>query len=509
MSRDLRCPPARAALSRGVALHASPDRPGREDRAGDEEEAPLELPPLDMDEEPEAREDDLADLLDTPGDEGDPFDDTEARDLDVVELDVDPAEGTEGGSEDEKEIDVGPLDEGMSLDEEDGGWAGDEQEGGQHGDDIDDVDAGEDDGGAEGTGEAPEDAVDEGELPALDADDEGNYEGKDLLGELPDLPDDPPPAWDPSPWATVAGAGAEVPCCALAVTGAQVVAGGSVLLVVPAGEQVARRPGLDAMASAVAVADGADGAIVVATQRGRLLRSEDQGVSASPLGGWRTTGGTSAMLATTPGRLWIASEGTLWSLSEGAGAVAPAIAASREGGITGIAASGGALLALWQGKGTAQLMRVRGDDELPVDIALSGAALHVASVRGALIAAGAQGRALALGGAEVLCVSRDGGTSFQVVGGLGRVVALAFAGEEASAPLLALCAREGEAHAELVKVPESGAPTRIAALGEARQSEEDEDLGFGAAALAWDAGREVAWIACQLGLLAVAPKPEH
>ncbi|WP_050430572.1 hypothetical protein [Chondromyces crocatus] len=483
----------------------TPSSPDQGEEREHDDEAALELPPLDADEEPAEQDEDLAALLDVPEDEGDPFDDAEAREL-PVDLPASVEEEAGGDREDEREVDVGPLDEGMSLDEE-AGWSGEEGDGNaDHGEEIDEVVAGDDDGGAEGTGEAPEDAVDESELPALDADDEGNYEGQDLLGELPDLPDDPPPSWDASPWAVIAGAGAEVPCATLDVASGRVVAGGSVLLVVPPGERVARRPGLDATAASVVLLDDA---LVVATRRGRLLESQDEGATATPMGAWRAGSGTPMSLARTPGRLWILSEGTLWSLTAGGSAAVPVVTGSREGGVVRIAASGGALFALWKARGAAQLQRLRGDDEGPVEVPLAGAAQHAASAREVVIAAGAQGKALAVASAEVLCVSRDGGATFQSVGGLGRVVAMAFAGASESAPLLAVCAREGEAQAELVRIPAVGAATRIATLGARRSGDEDDAPGASGAAMAWDAGREVVWIACQFGLLAVAAKQEH
>lgn len=488
------------------SLIASSPAPEDDERERDEgDDAQLDLPPLDTDEEPAAEEDDeLSGLLDPMLDEGDPLDDAEARDLDMP-LDLDVGEEPDARDDDaEAEIDVGPLDEGLSLDDDERGGLDEEgDEAGDQGDEILDADAsGDDDGGAEGTGESPEDAVDESELPALDADEEGEYAGEDLLSELSELPEDSPPPWDSSPWVVIEGAGAAVPCSALAVAGGQIVAGGSVLLVVPPGEHAARRAGLDAAVGSVALVDGV---IVAATPRGRVLRSEDGGATAAPLGAWRSDGLSPVALATTPGRLWILAEGTLWSLPAGAGSASRA----SEEGVVRIAASGGALLSLSQARGVARLTRVRGDDEGTAEIPLSGEALRAASARGALIAVGAQGRSVALAGADLLCVSRDGGASFRAIGGLGAVAALAFAGEEEAAPLLALCVREGDARAELARVPEAGGPTRIAALGERRAGDEDDARGLAPAAMMWDATREVAWIACQVGLLAVAPKPEH
>jgi len=503
---------ARSRLRPADAVSTSPEEDldreeEEEDLDRDEEDPALDLPPLDQEEEPAAPDDDLADMLDPlEDDDGDPFDDRVARDLDVdLEADLDDVEAPGEEEEAAAGVDVGALDEGLALDDA-GGWMEDETEGvGDSGDEVADVGGlGEDDGGVEGTGDAPEDSIEEKELPELDADDEGNYEGEDLLGELPDLPDDRPPAWDPSPWATLEGAGAAVPCSALAVAGGRVVAGGGVLLLVPPGEQAPRRAGLDVSAASIALTDDA---IVVATQRGRVLRSDDGGATASSLGAWRASSSQPVALAVTPGRLWILAEGTLWSLTPGAGAAVRVIPASRESGVVQIAASGSALLALSQVRGAARLERVRGDDEGTAEVPLSGAAQRAASARGAVLALGASGRAVAIAGADVLCVSRDGGATFRAVGGLPPVLALAFAGDAEAAPLLALCARDGEGGAEVAQVPAHGDPTLIAAIGEGRAREKDE--GAAPAAMAWDPSREAAWIACHAGLFAIAPKREH
>src|SRR5262249_15252186 len=148
----------------------------------------LDLPPLDDDDGDEPAEGDAHDL---PGElpEGG-LDDAAAADLDVgAELDVIDEERDDEG---EGEVDVGPLHEGIDLDEEEPAGAGDEE--GEA--DGEGVAVGEeregDDGGAEGTGESPEDQVDERALPDLDDDEEEPSEeaalAETLLGESAHVP---------------------------------------------------------------------------------------------------------------------------------------------------------------------------------------------------------------------------------------------------------------------------------------------------------------------------------
>jgi photosystem II stability/assembly factor-like uncharacterized protein len=144
-----------------------------------------ELPPLDgADDEPAAE--DASDELIPDGDENASLDDANADDLDVDEG-VEITEEEPAAEDDERwEADVGEpeLDlEGV----ESAGPEGDaplEAPGSEDGDlDIDDdLPASDEDAGEEGTSDPIEHSLDE-ELPALDADDEGDFED-DLLREV-------------------------------------------------------------------------------------------------------------------------------------------------------------------------------------------------------------------------------------------------------------------------------------------------------------------------------------
>ncbi|MGK4002756.1 hypothetical protein WMF31_09050 [Sorangium sp. So ce1036] len=531
-----------------------------EDEREHDDDKLLDLPPLGHDDD-EEDEESFEDLLQTVDDAEGGLDDVNASDLEIgVELSVDEDRAAGEDEPTDEGVDVGALHEGID-DAGAGSWLADEPIDPGEGD-HDDLDEGGgahgDDGGAEGTGEDPSDDVDERELPALDADQDGVYEGEDLLAELPDLADDQPPGWDALPWVVVEGAGAAVPCSTLAVAGGYVVAGGAcdaaltsepaarpggrprradrtggdrgTVLVVDPGALPARRAGIDASAASIALTDGA---LLIATRRGNLLFSEDRGKTASPLGAWGS-GGAQVTLATTPGRLWVLSGKTLWSPAAGAvahsldaGASAAAGAPRRDAGaappraslspgpavrdsVLRMSASGGVIVALTSAPSGPQLERLRGDDEGSPLLPLSGAARRAAEANDGQLAAAAGGRALALSGAGLLCVSRDGGETFRVLEGLPPVVALAFAGDHKAAPLLALVAREGERRAQLVHVPASAAPTLVAEIGAAPHGElEEEPASPGAAALAWDPSREVVWVACWAGLLALSRQRKH
>ncbi|WP_437731401.1 hypothetical protein [Sorangium sp. So ce1335] len=518
----------------------------------------LDLPPLGHDEEEEGDES-FEELLQTLDDAEGGLDDVNASDLEV-DVEIAEDEGGAGGDDAAEEgVDVGALHEGIE-DADAGSWLSDEATG-HEGDDHDDVDehggAHGDDGGAEGTGEDPSDDVNEGELPALDADQDGAYEGEDLLEELPDLADDQAPVWDALPWVVVEGAGAAVPCSTLAVAGGHVVAGGAgaepgltgepaarsggrarradrtggdrgTVLVVDAGALAARRAGVDASASSIALSDAA---LLIATRRGNLLLSDDRGKTASPLGAWGS-GGAPVTLAMTPGRLWVLSGKTLWSPAAGAvvvppeagsavtpgpsrreaspsrGALSLSLGPALRDGVLRMSASEGVIVALTSTPAGPQLERLRGDDEGSPAVPLSGAARRAAEAVDGRLAAAAGGRSVALAGAGLLCVSRDGGENFRVIEGLPLVLALAFAGDHRGSPLLALVAREGEPKAQLVHVPASAAPTLVAEIEATGHAEEDA-AGGARAAIAWDASREVVWVACSAGLVALTRQRKH
>jgi hypothetical protein len=474
----------------------------------EELEEALELPPSDADDEPE-RDDDHDDDL-SPDDEGG-LDDSDAADLDVGGEDL--ASFEDGDDEDDRELDVGPDDDELQL------HAGGEVEGEIEGLPDDDGIAldetgGDDDDGAEGTDDDPSDEVDESRLPAID-DDDGEADPDVLSEAILAEGASGLPAWAAARWVVADGAGAQVPCRAVAVAAGRVVAAGEVLLVVDEGARAARR--LPFGEGAVAVALGGD-ALIAATARGQLLVSRDLRTSAASLGSWRAalgpsiglwpaeTGASAVELAATPGRFWIRAGAALLCATSLDKPPSPV----RDRGVSAITATGGLLVALTVGADGPAIERFRGDDEGSVETPLAGAALKIAERdRGVLRVAAAGATCLALTDQRQIAVSRDAGATFTVLE-LGPVPAIAFAGDGADARLLALVAPTPGGAAYVVEIHASGEAARVGEIvpTEGEAPVEAASLWVGAA-LAWDASREVVWVACGVGLVALGRPQRH
>ena len=488
-----------AEFAPSLALPAPARAPRVED---DDEDEDIDLPPLDADDDDEAREpEELDDLLPAlREDDGDPFDDANALDLDVGG-DLEGA-GDETLDEDasDEPVDIGPLDEGISAFEGASDVATDDDAPGEtHGDDDDLLDRlvqDDDDGGAEGTGENVENDVDEAALPELDASDQD--EGDDHLADalLEEASTGLVPPWAASRWGLIEGAGATVPCVAVTSVGGRVLAAGDVVLAVDEGAHAARQTGLAAASTAIAANDET---IVVATARGGLVVSRDGGASGSPVAGFRS-GKSPATLAATPGRIWILQEGALWSITGPDGAPAPV----RDSGLLAMTASGGTVVACAARAEGLVIERLRGDDEgwQATPLSEGMAELFEGDTRPGLAAA-ASGRRIAIWTDKSLFSSADGGRSFRSIE-LHGVLAACFAGDDEDAPLLALVAQPGEAMGYLVRVSDDEDPARV---GELQCG--GDGATFGEAHLAWDGAREVAWVACRAGLLAFGPARRH
>ncbi len=461
------------------------------ERDEDEIDEDLDLPPLDADEEHEPT-DEAHELPDEP-DGGGGLDDATAADLDVGD-ELDDFDGEEGG-DGEADIDVGPLDEG--IDAEDGERTlGDEEESAADGEGIAvDESRDADDGGAEGTGENPEDEVDEAALP--DIDDGEDAAGDHALAEaLLAEGGQQLPEWAPARLALLEGAGAAVPCRSVAVAAGRVAAAGEVLLFVEEGARAARRLPFGDGVIAVALADDA---LVLATARGQLLMGRHGGTEATSLGAFRgSPSAAPVQLAATPGRFWIRAGGALSCVT----LPAPSPSPVRERGVLAIAASAGALTAVTLGPSGPAIERLRGDDEGGLESLLAGPARSLVERVGdaLLFAVAAGGRCLALGDGQRVAVSRDGGATFTILDP-GPVAAVAFAGDDVDAPVLALVAPDGAVSTFVVRLAPSGEAARIGELTSA-----ERELP---AAIAWDPSRELIWVASGAGLFALGVPPRH
>lgn len=460
----------------------------------------LDLPPADADGDDDRAGLDDDELPDLTGEEG--LDDAEADDLDVGgdDLEITDEEDAAGGEDD---VDVGALDEDILVDE--AAASGDEPEGAPEDDGIiaDDA-AGDDDGGAEGTSEDPGDEVDEGALPDLDDDDGDPGEG--ALAETLLAESDGGLPWAGARWARLEGAGAEVPCRAVAAAAGRVAAAGEVLLLIEEGALAPRRLGFAEGSVAVAVADDA---ILAATARGQLFLAGNDGAGASAIGSWRAgvspslglwpADGGGVEIAATPGRFWIRAGAALL------GATSPdqPLAAVRERGVIAVAASAGALTALTLGAEGPVIERFLGDDTGWAATPLTGDARRLVDPRLTVRLAAAGAHAVALASASRVAISRDGGASFTTID-LGPVAALAFAGDDDGAPLLALLAPGPTA--SLVTIDAAGEAARA---GEIPAPDRAAASPWSECALAWDAARDVAWIACAAGLFAFGRPRRH
>ena len=478
--------------------HALPGNPRERDEkeneeAEDEVDEDLDLPSNDVDDddEPSGIVDEDNDEIDESDDGGDnPLDDAEATDLDAGGDDLDETDDDDDEG-DESDVDVGPLDDEVDIGEEN--ELGDEGVSDtSHDDEGIDLEerAAADDGGIEGTSESPEDAVDEAALPALDADDDLDEGDEDLAEVLLEGAQLELPPWDAARWTLLEGAGAPLPCSAVAIAAGRVAAAGEGLLLVGEGERTARRASFGADVIAVAAADDL---LLTATARGQIAVSQGAWSEATALGALRAGQGP-IELAATPGRGWVRRERALHGITPPDGLLAPV----RERGVLALTASDGVVLLLAEGTPAPVIERLRGDDEGRRTTPLRGPARRLvegAAKLGTLtLVAAAGGRALAFTDGARIAVSRDDGTSFTLLA-FGTIIALAFAGDEASAPLLILV--EGGA---VVQSPAQGEATCVATI---------DDLGGAPAAIAWDPARECAWIACRAGLLAISKAPRH
>jgi len=197
-------------------------------RVRDEDDLDPSLPPLDgaVDDGDGERAADDADDIDVPADEGDPFDDATSESDPVDELDVaEEASWVDGVEADasgpaagDESIEIADLAGGASLLEDNDALGVGEEDFGLGGDEAERApDAGEE-GPADDDEELRED-----DLPALDADEDGEV-GAETLFDPMTVDDEPPLPWDRSPWEEVGSPVQVGPVRAIACAGQGVVA---------------------------------------------------------------------------------------------------------------------------------------------------------------------------------------------------------------------------------------------------------------------------------------------
>jgi len=463
-----------------------------------EEEEELELPPLDgtLDEREES--DDEGDDVEIDGELSVDGDDGVAAELDPgVTLDVEDEPGADGDEAARDAVDVGAMTDAIALlDEEE--RTTDEEGLLRYDEDESPFDAHGDDEAGAGTGEDPSGFVDERALPPLDADERDEAAGalrQAAFGEQA-VP------WSRARWRVASGMGAQVPCSLVAVSSAHVVAAGPTVLVARGGARVTSGVGPDVDAVAVAATDEA---IFVAPRRGPLFVSTDGGATwATGSVPWPSATGP-LEVAATPGRLWICEGGALWSVRWDKGSRPEPPLLVRASGVRAMAAADTTLVILAERDADLVMERLRGDDEAPPAEAVPRALRAAIGDAGPGLAAAAGGRAIAVIAGRSVYVSRDGGRSYgEHEAGSALAVAFAGDGEDAQALVLATAAERGrDAPLYLMETGDDGGLVRVAEVAS----------GAGAsacgAALAWDAAREVVWVACSAGLLAFERAPRH
>lgn len=471
--------------------------------AKDDDEEDIDLPDFivgDDDESEEGGEKFDDDLPELRQDGGDPLDDSNASDLDIgVHIEEDERRELAADGSDEA-VDIGALDDDFARLDDAESALGEERETEGFVEDDEfasfDDEKSDDDGGSEGTGEDAANDVDESALPELD-ESENDQADESLADELlEEATRARLPAWAASRFVQLEGAGASVPCGVVAAAGGRVWAAGDVLLTVDEGAHAARHGTLEAPASAIAAMDGL---MVLATTRGGLLVSHDGFGTSSPVTGFRSTKGPVG-LACTLGRIWLLHEGALWSMSgDDTG-----LSRVRENGLRAMCAASGTLVALSTEEEGVFVEKLRGDDEprepkaLPAEVAK-----FVKTIQRPTLVATAGGKRLAIGSPSGLYLSNDGGASFERIEVPG-VGAACFAGDDEGADLLVLVTGPNEPNAHLIRVTDDGEAARLA---EVRGS--NETGSFGDVSMAWDASRELLWIASRHGLVAWGPARRH
>ncbi len=474
-----------------------------------------ELPPFEGDHELEEEEPgisiDPGSLLTTLDDE-DGLDDEEAADLDIgIELDAPPEDAGDTGSE--LVLDIATL---LNLADEEPETGEADETGPVDFDASAGIQAppGESLAGPaeDGTDEPLEDLV-SGDLPELDADSEGDYDGEDAAWlELPDTRDDEPPPWAEEHWQS----DGHIPGVlnAVALADGELVAGGDELLwwsaQAPSPERLAAgAPGIESLAL---VGPGSD-AVLLATSDHRLLRRFRSAREPQLVAGFGRVVGSSNLGAprielcqcsgsapdvvlarTSTGRLVRSDDGgETWA---GVDVRARVIAISPSGAPLALLVEDRTGLSLLSSADTGLSWNLQPLDEAGRRVA--GGTAPLLAVLGPVVCIGDSARGLA--------VSTDGGQSFLHVNGCAGVDALAVGDIDGQTRVWAALYDEPNDHTQLVLVdPALATAERIAEIEAPALDEDPAHERARVAAIAWDPGRRRLWAAGMGGLRSWAP----
>lgn len=473
-----------------------------------------ELPPFDGDEELGEEEPGISidpETLLTTFDDEEGLDDELAQDLDVgIELDAPPEDAGETGGE--LVLDIATL---LNLAEDEPEPDEADETGPVDFDASAGIQAppGESLAGPpeEGTGEPFEDLV-SGDLPELDADSEGDYDGEDAAWlEIPDTRDDEPPPWAEEHWRNadhVPGA-----LSALARAGGELVAGGEDLLWWSAKSASPERLGADTGIESLALVGPAFDAVLLATTDHRLLRRFKSAREPQLVAGWSRVVGSShlgpprielcqctgdatevVLARTSTGRLARSDDGgETWSSVD---VRARVIAISPSGAPLALLVEDRTGLSLLSSADTGLSWNLQPLDEAGRRVA--GGTAPILGVCGSVVCVGDSARGLA--------VSTDGGASFSHVDGCAGVEALTAGELDGQVRVWAALYDEPNDHTELVLVdPALATAERIAEIETAGLDDEPGHERARVAAIAWDPDRRRLWAAGMGGLRSWAP----
>jgi len=338
-----------------------------------------------------------------------------------------------------------------------------------------------DDGGAEGIGDGSESFVDEGALPAMDADAGGDFELPDLLEEMG--------FGGEGPWELLGTFTTDLRLSAVTCREGTLVAVGTAALVVDRGAAAPRVRALVEPAIGCAIADAS---VVLATRRGVELIDLPSSSSARVV----LERPDVQAVAFASGQLWTLAGSTLLKVDLASGRAAPARDAVRS-----ISAAQGTLFVLDE----SGLSRLRGGDGAFEVLTLGDTARRFMG-RDAVIAASSPSALLLMGEGRALVVAASGvSTPIQREGLLAGTFRAAVGIGQGELATTLLVAEASDGGLDLLTTTGGGPATTLLHVGPERaRADASERWG-----IAWGATREIAVVAGPNGLLSMRPRLEH